>query len=247
STRNTRIERLWVEVGTQFVRRWRGFFGHLERLHHLDAGRPEHLWLLHTLFLDMINADCAEFQATWNAHPMAGEQTFNKSPSDMRLLGQARFGIYRDDCEGLHPDTIKKYYGVHGSERVGHVGAGNPPDEDEEDCDLEDHIRSDQDTQIRHDAVDVPDHRNPFGDDSETEGRFFAVLAEVVRKEITPAGYGMLPEEWDEDGYPDIEILRAGKRLKKEITVSLEHLIWAERARLWVQGLNVLSHFNDIA
>ncbi|KAK7000661.1 hypothetical protein R3P38DRAFT_3616554 [Favolaschia claudopus] len=32
STRNTRIERLWVEVGSQFARRWRGFFLRLERL-----------------------------------------------------------------------------------------------------------------------------------------------------------------------------------------------------------------------
>jgi hypothetical protein len=30
STHNTRIERLWVEVGTQFAQRWRGFFSQLE-------------------------------------------------------------------------------------------------------------------------------------------------------------------------------------------------------------------------
>ncbi|KIO01839.1 hypothetical protein M404DRAFT_149003 [Pisolithus tinctorius Marx 270] len=30
STRNCRIERLWVEVGSQFARRWRAFFARLE-------------------------------------------------------------------------------------------------------------------------------------------------------------------------------------------------------------------------
>ncbi|KAJ7487940.1 hypothetical protein FB451DRAFT_1025194 [Mycena latifolia] len=246
STRNTRIERLWVEVGSQFVRRWRGFFSRLERLHHLDVDKPEHLWLLHTLFLDAINYDCTEFQTNWNAHPMDGHETHNKSPSDMRLLGQARLGLYRDDCDGLHPDTIDKYYGVSGAERIGQPGAGNPPDEDNDQPGLVDRIGGDQVAQIRHEAIDVPDHRNPFSDDSATESLFFGVLSEVVRQDVTPVGYGLLPEEWDEDGYPDVEILRAGKQMKTKIRVSLAHPIWRQRAKLWVQGLNVLSHFNGM-
>jgi hypothetical protein len=72
STGNTRIERLWVEVGTQFARRWRGFFSRLEQLHRLDSDNPTHLWLLHILFLDEISNDCAEFQNQWNHKPLAG-------------------------------------------------------------------------------------------------------------------------------------------------------------------------------
>ena len=72
STHNTRIERLWVEVGTQFVRAWRAFFFRLERRHYLDRSNPHHLWLLHFLFLDAINFDCQEFQKDWNAHPISG-------------------------------------------------------------------------------------------------------------------------------------------------------------------------------
>ncbi|KAF7343727.1 hypothetical protein MSAN_01953300 [Mycena sanguinolenta] len=173
----------------------------------------------------MINADCAEFQATWNAHPMASNNTFNKSPNDVRLLGQARFGVYRDDCEGLHPETIEKYYGVDGAERVGQSGAGNPQDE-EEPLSLEERIGLEQDPQIRHEAIDVPDHRNPFTDDAHGENLFFSVLADVVKQDIMPAGYGLLAEEWDNDGYPDVEILKVGKRARKEIEVSLAHPIW---------------------
>jgi hypothetical protein len=73
STHNTRIERLWVEVGTQFARSWHAFFFHLEQLHHLDRTNPSHLWLLHHLFLDDINMDCLEFQENWNSHPISGE------------------------------------------------------------------------------------------------------------------------------------------------------------------------------
>ncbi|KAJ7436669.1 hypothetical protein B0H11DRAFT_1754590 [Mycena galericulata] len=143
-------------------------------------------------------------------------------------LAFERQGVYCDDCEGLHPDTIDKYYGVSGAERRGKA-AGNPPDEGDEPG-LVDRIGVDQGPQIRHAEIEVPDHRNPFVNDPAAEGKFFAVLSEVVRQEVTPAGYGLLPEEWDEEGYPDVEIWRAGKQMKTKIRVSLAHPIWSQRA-----------------
>ncbi|KAJ7862282.1 hypothetical protein B0H14DRAFT_2349633 [Mycena olivaceomarginata] len=205
STRNTRIEHLWVEVGTQFVH-------------------------------------CAEFQATWNAHPMAGNDTFNKSPNDMQLLGQARLGIYLDECEGLHPETIENYYGVEGAAHDGQLGAGNPADE-EEPLTLEDKTLKFDTKQLMFQTTGtllrMMDRQRAF---------FFAVFADVVKQGIEPAGYGLLAEEWDDDGYPDVETLRVGRRPKKDsqILVSLAQLIWFQRARLWVQGLNVLSYFDTV-
>ncbi len=63
---------MWVEVGRQFVRRWRGFFSRLERMHYLNIEDPHHLWLLHYLFLEAINQDCQLFREEWNAHPLSG-------------------------------------------------------------------------------------------------------------------------------------------------------------------------------
>jgi len=77
---NTRIERLWVEVGKRFVRAWRAFFQRLERLHLLDRKNPTHRWLLHYLFLDAINVDCNAFSDEWNAHPISGAGN-NYSPN----------------------------------------------------------------------------------------------------------------------------------------------------------------------
>ncbi|KAH8088949.1 hypothetical protein BXZ70DRAFT_865733, partial [Cristinia sonorae] len=71
STYNNRIERLWVEVGSQYVRAWRAFFYRLEQLHGLDASNPHHLWLIHYLFLDDINKDGKEFRYGWNFHPVS--------------------------------------------------------------------------------------------------------------------------------------------------------------------------------
>ena len=86
STRNTRVERLWVEVGSQFARRWRGFFLRLERLHRLNRDNPHHLWLLHYLFLDEINNDCEEFRNQWKHHPIAGKAGNDKSPAVFRVF-----------------------------------------------------------------------------------------------------------------------------------------------------------------
>ncbi|KAG1844109.1 hypothetical protein C8R48DRAFT_818693 [Suillus tomentosus] len=86
-----------------------------------------------TLFLDEINQDCSDFRAEWNCHPIRGPDTNDKSPKDLRFLGQIQFGVYRDDCEGVHPDVIEEHYGVHGpttTRRQHQSGAGHPIDEE---------------------------------------------------------------------------------------------------------------------
>ncbi|KAK7020914.1 hypothetical protein R3P38DRAFT_3197407 [Favolaschia claudopus] len=127
STHNTRIKRLWV---TQFARQWRAFFIRLGDLHRLDRKNAAHIWLLHLLFLDSLNADCREFQELWNRHPISGRQGNDQSPKGMIDSGE-----YVDPMQGIHPDTIDRYYGVDGPEVVrqpGQTGAGHEEDEDED-------------------------------------------------------------------------------------------------------------------
>ena len=71
---NTRIERLWVEVGRRFVRQWRAFFVRLEKCHLLQRSNSSHRWLLHYFFLDSINKDCQKFCDEWNSHPIASAE-----------------------------------------------------------------------------------------------------------------------------------------------------------------------------
>ena len=71
STQNSRIERLWVDTGINFVRQWKAFFICLEDIHELDVSNPHHLWLLHYLFLGQLNDDCQQFQYDWNHHPIS--------------------------------------------------------------------------------------------------------------------------------------------------------------------------------
>lgn len=91
SMHNTRIEHLWCEVASQFTRRWRAFFGRLERLHRLNRRNANHLWLLQILFLDLINIDCNAFKHDWNHHSMSTQR--NQTPL---------VRIYLDICNVSH-------------------------------------------------------------------------------------------------------------------------------------------------
>lgn len=96
---------------------------------------------------------------------------------DLRFLGHLQFGVYRDDCEGVHPDVINEYYGVHGhmtTRKHRQTGAGHPADEEDSDSDsdnehpetMEQAINNQQRHQIRHEAISVPSQQNPFVDDT---------------------------------------------------------------------------------
>ncbi|KAG1726325.1 hypothetical protein EDB19DRAFT_1643563 [Suillus lakei] len=246
STRNSRIERLWVEVGTQFVRRWRGFFTRLERLHKLDVDKPGHLWLLSVLFLNALNDDCRQFQQEWNLHPIRGSDTRDRSPQDMRLLGQASLGIYEDEFEGICPTVLQRYYGIHGREVVRHrnqTGAGHPSDEadEPEEDDIIGRIEQEQANDVQHDAVEVPDSNTPFRNE-EDESMFFETLEEVVMEGIVPEGYNLCEGE---DKYDEntSEYLRVGRRREHHVEISLADPIWRTRSTLWAQASSILDHF----
>ncbi|KAF9237396.1 hypothetical protein BU15DRAFT_48887, partial [Melanogaster broomeanus] len=217
STSNTRIERLWVELGTQFVRCWQAFFTRLERMHMLDPYNPTHLWLLHTLFLDEINHDCQEFQAQWNCHPISGPDTNWKSPKDLRLLGQTRFGVYQEGAEHEDRDAII----------------------DEEEVIA--HSIHQQQQQI-HEAVGIPSLQNPFSTD-ESEHLFFIMLKDLISHDVTPDNFGLTPAEWESDNYLVYETIHIGHRSSKELHVALSEGIWYSWACLWCQALVTLSFF----
>ncbi|KAJ7480898.1 hypothetical protein FB451DRAFT_1556366 [Mycena latifolia] len=201
STRNTRIERLWVEVGSQFARRWRAFFTRLGRLHRLDRKNSIHLWLLHQLFLQAINDDCLEFQEEWNLPPISGAPPTTRAlqSSSHRRRGETGAGHTSDD-------------------------EGDPDDSDEESEldpqeELENQIQADQAQNIRHAPVKVARHHSPFDEEADEQG-FLELLAEVLSQPDVPEDYGILPEEWEGDSYDEVETIRTGTN-GKELVVAL--------------------------
>ncbi|KAF9066794.1 hypothetical protein BDP27DRAFT_1145645, partial [Rhodocollybia butyracea] len=259
STHNTRIERLWVEVGSQFARAWRAFFFRLEDLHGLDRKSPFHLWLLHLLFLGPINDDCAEFVENWNAHPISGKG-HDRSPNDLLFLGQLDHGANEDFPE-LDPSLLRRFYGVQGRpvQRQAHqTGAGHPIEEEQSDTDPEgeddgsewmgidsEHPADEghgleNEEEEWHGVIDTPKYADPFQDD-QTHLVFEAALARLNRSGQIPLGYGIHPSEWDSDGYPSVGTIRSGRKGTKRLEVALPDPIWRPRSVQWVQGLYLMN------
>lgn len=90
STHNTRIERLWVEVGKSFMRPWRAFFLRLERNYGLKANDSTHLWLLSEIFMPMIAEDCDRFKRQWNRHTIDNSAVNHMVPN-VRLTSSFSF------------------------------------------------------------------------------------------------------------------------------------------------------------
>lgn len=87
STHNVRIERLWLEVNRVIIHKWRSFFEQLEEHHGLNHDIPSHLWLLHHLFLPMLNRDLSRWVEHWNAHVIQLKNERNKSPQEIFFFG----------------------------------------------------------------------------------------------------------------------------------------------------------------
>lgn len=98
---NIRIERLWVDVTTGFGGKWKELFLSLEDYYDLDRDSTAHIWLIHRLFLSLINYDAQLWSQVWNAHKMRLPDQGSQSPNEMYELGS-----YSHGCRGeiLRPD-----------------------------------------------------------------------------------------------------------------------------------------------
>lgn len=198
----------------------------------------------------------------------------------MRLMGQLEHGLYVDDCEGIHPDIIRQYYGTAGRpiQRAPHqTGAGHPSDEvysasgstdgesddgeseeewedvdDEEDINAEDLqelpqlIAAEHDSHFHHKPVRVPKHASPFSS-ATLHDTFHQALAQVQEAGHIPEGFGILPDEWDDDQYPSHEIIRSGRQGTKELRIPLPDFVWRPRAIQWCQALDVMTRLLELA
>ncbi|KAG2336494.1 hypothetical protein BDR05DRAFT_1005822 [Suillus weaverae] len=174
---------------------------------------------------------------------LSGPDTNNKSPKDLRLLGQVQFGVYQDGCEGIHPDIIEEYYGIYGhvATRWQHqTGVGHPMDEEDSDDgkepqDIAQAVNNQQRDHVHHEAIGVLLQRNPFVNEG-TYQQFSATLTEVVAEDITPCHCRLAADEWEGNGYPVFETISIGRRGLKELHVLLGELIWFRQAKLWCQA-----------
>jgi hypothetical protein len=112
SVHNVRIERLWVNVTLSLGDKWHNFFHLLELQHGLDRNCRNHLWLLHTLFLDMINTELDFFVHTWNNHRLGVRHGASRKPCQMYFTDNLIQGVRGDafvEPEALGMNDLETY------------------------------------------------------------------------------------------------------------------------------------------
>lgn len=87
STRNQRIERLWVNVRQIVVDKYIKIFRDLEDEYLLGTDDPLHLYCLHFVYLPMIKSSIQAWVAAWNNHSMSTPGLGNLSPLAQYYMG----------------------------------------------------------------------------------------------------------------------------------------------------------------
>lgn len=149
SVHNVRIERLWVDVTAQVGAFWADMFTELELRYGLNINNIYHIWLLHHVFLLIINQQLAFFAESWNQHRIQIRDGPNRSPADFfgfdmmvhgvrgdqvpeeDELGSEELEVYGVDWEGLHDDRLLRSQQTNNSSEVGWsswVGQVGPPE-----------------------------------------------------------------------------------------------------------------------
>lgn len=179
----------------------------------------------------------------------------------MRLLAQTQHGLFTNDTEISHREAMNQIYGngeIDIYKEQSEESNEEESDEEEEHDEEEDSnaskfaedsdglteepeasgSRNDQLDDV-HDAIVVPDVTNPFSDDDLMQA--FTTALDIVREQgMLPEGYGLLPEEWDDNEYPAFWVIKSGRR-GKDLTISLPDARWRARSELWGQALDIIN------
>ncbi|KAG9221975.1 hypothetical protein CCMSSC00406_0009183 [Pleurotus cornucopiae] len=108
SVHNVRIERLWRDVTLGFGQKWKAFFQALEVHDGLNHNLNGHIWLLHHLFSDALNADALAWAEAWNTHILSVRGERQRSPKDMFVFGMMDNGMRGlGDGDGPSVDDVE--------------------------------------------------------------------------------------------------------------------------------------------
>lgn len=99
SAHNQRIERLWRDVYRCVASTYHGLFYYMEEMHMMDPENELDLFVLHCVFLPVINQSLEFFTQAWNEHPLRTERMW--SPKKIWING-----VMRSRIEGHLPDIV---------------------------------------------------------------------------------------------------------------------------------------------
>ena len=88
SCHNTRIERFWGEHNRNVMGKYAAEFTYLEQLDLLDRHDENDLWVLHKVYLPIINQKLVEMEDYCNNHPITSAN--GQTPNQMHAISASR-------------------------------------------------------------------------------------------------------------------------------------------------------------
>ncbi|KAJ7140648.1 hypothetical protein C8R44DRAFT_604187, partial [Mycena epipterygia] len=170
STTNTRVERLWVEVGSQFAREEMEYY----------LVRIALKYLQDMCFVGQIQ-DGVYVNDYDNVHPSILAQHHG-------VHGRETHQLPRQTGAGQLKDEDVPLPLVH--------NADNSDEDSDSDDDLEAQIEAAHALDFHHEPVPVPKYAEPFQDDAMMQ-LFHNTLSVANEDSVVPEGYGLLPQEWE--------------------------------------------------
>ena len=110
STRNTRIERFWREYNTTVMKKFYDEFMHLEELGCLDRNDNTDLWVLHQVYLPVINEKLMELKTYFNDHPISTAE--GKTPNQMYAISALRSQVINTSISAETIDILNNWQNV---------------------------------------------------------------------------------------------------------------------------------------
>ena len=163
--------------------------------------------------------------------------TYGFHSQDIRLLGQAKHGVY-DEVDAIDPALLHQYY-----------GAGAPLQSDDEESDLTSNehehqsqrdiaevIVAAQSRNVRHEAAAVARNSSPFEDERDMHAFILALDAVLTPDAHPPTGFNLDGE------YESFELYKTG-RSAKPLMIPLPYDVWFPRIVVWSKALNLLKVF----
>ena len=106
SVHNQRIERLWVDLIKDVVKKYITIFMYLEDKHGMDINNNIYLFCLHSVFLPRINQTLLQWKTSWNNHRI--RTASNQTPLQMYVKGMIESGFRGFEDENVDPNE----YGI---------------------------------------------------------------------------------------------------------------------------------------
>ncbi|KAH9915220.1 uncharacterized protein B0H18DRAFT_1087605 [Fomitopsis serialis] len=211
SVHNTRIERLWYDLTRGVGQKWKNFFLQLEHNAGLHVSRTAHIWLVHHLFLNSINADVQDWAASWNSHGLhvRGVADHSRSPRDRFI-----FGMIENGARGVGNAVVQR------QQEPAHEVVDDP-----EAYGIDWEVQDDPGLMAHH-LANNPDEweaGNPFAPGSVQPNELSVVECESPNCPFSPAEVVFL----------DTQLALRVDRTSREMTV--RRLIWVEALRICQQ------------